>query len=164
MNICNHSRHGIFKIVSVIVSGMLLVLGIPVLVKAELGGTVDTVKKDLAHIKGTMRYNQTALYTVHEIVGAEGTIVREYVSGDGVVFGVAWQGHFMPDLQQLFGQYFQQYSDAVKVEKAKHTGRKPLHINKPGLVVHQFGHMRAYFGRAYIPGIIPAGVDVKEIK
>jgi hypothetical protein len=91
-------------------------------------------------------------------------VVREYVSGTEVVFAVTWKGRFMPDLKNLFGRYFQQYSDAAKAERSKYVGRRPLNIRTAGLVVHQSGHMRAHFGRAYIPGSVPEGVDVKEIR
>ena len=42
--------------------------------------------------------------------------------------------------------------------------RGPLLIQEPGLVVQSGGHMRAYFGRAYIPDQVPQGVNIEEIK
>jgi len=37
-------------------------------------------------------------------------------------------------------------------------------IQEPGLVVQTGGHMRAYFGRAYVPELVPQGVTIEEIQ
>ena len=44
-------------------------------------------------------------YKVHQLTTANGPTVREYVSPQGVVFGIAWQGRFMPNVNQLLGTY-----------------------------------------------------------
>jgi hypothetical protein len=115
-------------------------------------------------MKGTHSVQQAESYSVHEIKANNGTVVREYVSAEGRVFGVSWHGPFMPDMQQLLGAYFQQYSSAVQAEKASYVGRRPIHIQQPGLVVESGGHMRAYVGRAYVPEMLPQGVKAEEIK
>lgn len=103
-------------------------------------------------------------YTVHEIRLPGGTRVREYVSVGGTVFGLAWQGPFRPDLQQLLGPYFDQFQKAAQVAKSKRAGRGPLLVDTPGLVVHMGGHPRAFVGRAYVPGLLPSDFSVDEIQ
>jgi len=115
-------------------------------------------------MKGTVQTRQTALYSVHEIKATSGVLVREYVSPSGTVFGVGWHGVYVPDLQQLLGSYFEQYSEGARAQKASYVGRRPLNLELPGLVVQMSGHMRAISGRAYIPGQVPAGVKLEELQ
>ena len=131
---------------------------------AALGGDLNSVQDDAAHMKATVKIQQKEAYAVHEIADQNKTVVREYVSPDGRVFGVAWQGLFMPDLHQLLGSYLQQYSAAVEQEHAKGPGRRPLSIHQPGLVVETSGRMRAYYGRAYVPDMVPQGVKAEEVR
>ena len=131
---------------------------------AALGGDVDSVQADQAHMKGSLRVTQARRYAVHEIKTDTGTTVREYVSPTGQVFGVAWHGPFIPQMQQLLGTYFQQYSQAVRAQKTRYVGRRPLNIQQPGLVVQGGGHMLSYFGRAFVPEMVPQGVKTEEVR
>ncbi len=130
---------------------------------ASLGGSADSVDADRAVMKGQVQVRQSAAFTVHEIQGEHGTTVREYVSADGVVFAVAWEGQFVPDLQQLLGPYFDTYVAGVREQKANSVGRRPLNLQLPGLVVQRGGHLRAESGRAYIPEKVPPGVKVEGL-
>jgi hypothetical protein len=131
---------------------------------AELGGSVSTVEADRAHMNASVRVSSASAYDLHEIASPSGTIVDEYVSPAGKVFAVTWHGQFMPDLQQILGPaYFQQYSAAIQAQQ-KHYGHRPLNIQLPGLVVQTSGHMRHYFGRAYVPSMMPEGVKADEIR
>jgi hypothetical protein len=129
-----------------------------------LGDTVFSVEADRAKMKGAVRVQQVNGIAVHEISDVHGTQVREFVSPAGSVFAVAWHGQFIPDLQQVLGKYFEQYSEAVRAQKASYVGRRPLNIQLPGLVVQMTGHMRAYSGRAYVPAMVPAGVTLDSIR
>jgi len=90
-----------------------------------------------------------------------GTAVKEYVSPAGMVFAVCWQGPSLPDLRQVLGRYFEQYTEAARTQRA---GPGPRVTQQPGLVVETGGHMRAYFGRAYVPQMLPRGVLAEEIQ
>jgi hypothetical protein len=130
---------------------------------AALGGNSASVQDDVASMKASLQVRNANGYAVHEIQRTSGTLVREYVSPAGTVFGVAWQGPFMPDLRQLLGAYFDQYSASVKAQKAMYVGRRPLNIEGPGLVIQTSGHMRGYSGRVYVPTLVPTGVKVEEL-
>jgi hypothetical protein len=147
------------------VSGLLFLVFVlfPFCAQAALGGNSASVQDDLAQMKGSLQVREVNGYAVHEIQRTSGTLVREYVSSAGTVFGVAWQGPFMPDLHQLLGAYFDQYSASVKAQKATYVGRRPLNIESPGLVIQTSGHMRGYNGRVYVPALVPAGVKVEEL-
>jgi hypothetical protein len=133
---------------------------------AALGGNASSVQTDQAHMKATaqIRMAPNGAYSVHELQSPYKTVVREFISSDGRVFGVAWQGPFIPNMQQILGTYFQQYSAAAKEAKSKYAGRRPMNIQQPGLVVQTSGHMRAYWGRAYVPDMVPQGVSAEEIR
>jgi hypothetical protein len=125
-----------------------------------LGGDASSIANDQVHMKGSLRVVQAAAYTMHEIQAPTGTAVRQYVSPAGKVFGVAWQGPFKPDLQQVLGNYYQQYVAAARERR----GRGPVTIQVPGLVVQSGGHQRSFVGRAYVPEMLPDGVRLEEIK
>jgi Protein of unknown function (DUF2844) len=144
------------------VSILLLALSVPA--TAALGGDLTSVQNDAAHMKGQLQVKQESGYSVHEMKIPGNTIVREYVSPEGKVFGVSWQGAFIPDMQQLLGSNFEKYSQAVQSEKAKYVGRRPLNIHQSGLVIETAGHMRSYFGRVYDPQLMPAGVKEEDIR
>ena len=127
---------------------------------AALGGAEATVQADSQQMNATQRVLRPGPYTVHEMQAPSGTVVRQYVSPQGIVFGVAWQGPTMPDLRQLLGPYFERYVDAVAQRKA----RGPVFIEQPGFVVHSGGHMRGFAGRAYIPDAFPDGVSAESVK
>jgi len=131
---------------------------------AALGGDLNSVQDDATQMKATVKIQHKQAYAIHQIADKNKTVVREFVSPDGRVFGVAWQGPFLPSLSQILGSYLQQYHDAVEQEHAKGPGRHPLMIHQSGLVVETSGHMRAYYGRAYVPDLLPQGVAAEEVR
>lgn len=130
---------------------------------ASLGGNVNSVDADRAHMNARINVTQEANYSVHQMQSPGGTSVKEFVSPEGKVFAVSWQGQFPPQMQQILGAYFSQYEAALQ-SQPKHYGHRPLNIQQPGLVIQTGGHMRDYFGRAYIPDMVPAGVKADQIK
>jgi hypothetical protein len=141
---------------------------LPFRAAAALGGDVTSVDTDQQQMKASKRaVRNHANYTVHEITTPYGTVVREFVSPDGKVFGVAWRGPFLPNFQQIFGDYYQQFAQATQAAKSAQPRRSrnaPVMVDQPDLVVHSAGHPRAYAGQAYVPGMIPPGVDAKEVR
>lgn len=127
---------------------------------AELGGDVSTVQADQVRMKGALRITRGSAYDVHELQTGSGTTVREYVSPSGKIFAVSWQGPWLPNLQQLLGPYFADYTAAQNHRQS----RGPLVIHQPNLVVQSSGHMRSFIGRAYIPDLMPAGVRAEDIQ
>lgn len=137
----------------------LLLLALPAL--AVLGGDAASVTNDQLRMRATLRSTQAQGYAVHELRDSAGNTVREFVSPRGKVFGVAWQGPFRPDFQQLLGAYFQPVSEAGKSHR---RGAGPLILEQPGLVFYSGGHMRDFFGKAYVPEMLPKGVTADAIQ
>lgn len=90
-----------------------------------------------------------------------GVTVNEYSAG-GVVFAVTWSGPVMPDLSQILGSYFPQYKAAIQARPAGGLNA-PVAVQTGQLVVHAFGHMRAFSGEAYAPALVPSGFDVTTL-
>ena len=144
----------------VLLPGVLLALAFPAW--GSLGGNVTTVQNDKAHMKGSLRSVATQRYVKHEITTPNGQVVREFVSSDGSVFGVAWQGQFQPDLQQLLGSYFEPMKQALAAQQRR--GHGPVSVETSGFVFRQAGNARNLHGSAYVPAMVPQGVDVTEIQ
>ena len=128
---------------------------------AVLGEAAQSVQKDQARLRGTLRVSHAQAYTLHRIQAPYGTVVREYVSpSSGKVFAVTWNGPRIPDLRQLLGAYFGQFASAAQSRR----GHGPLLVELPGLVVQSAGHPRSFIGRAYLPQEMPQGVRVETLR
>lgn len=134
----------------------LLVLALPLQARAALGEPVASVQADGVRMKAALRVQASSGYTVHELQDANGTTVREFVSPAGVVFAVDWRGPFKPDLAGLLGRSFRAYASAPR---SVGSDRNHLAIDTDGLVVRAGGRQRGFFGRAWIPALVPAGLD-----
>jgi hypothetical protein len=143
------------------IAGSILLLLAAAPAFGGLGGPAMSVATDQPGMMVVRRAVPARSYTVQEVKTQDGTVVREYVSAEGKVFGVAWNGAIMPDLQQLFGEYFTIFQSETR---SRGQARGTLRIDRPDLVVQSGGHMRAYSGRAYVPQLLPAGVTAAEIK
>jgi len=139
---------------------LLVMFALPVF--ASLGGDVSTVQSDQAHMKASVQVTRSTNYTVHEMKAAGGTAVREFVSPSGQVFGVAWNGPFRPDLQQVLGSYYPQVLAAAKNRHVGHNA--PVTIQESGVVIQMSGHQRHFTGRAYVTSMLPQGVQTTVVK
>jgi hypothetical protein len=166
---------GFFGFRSASGAGILLAsffLMLPFPAWAALGDNAASVLTDQASMKGTLRSTDNRTYVLHEITMSSGAKVREFVTPGGAVFGVAWEGQVPPDFQLLLGAYFQQAQQASAAQRAAsqpdgapvRRGRGPTVIETPGLVLYQTGHMRSFHGQAYIPQLVPQGVQASEIR
>jgi hypothetical protein len=130
--------------------------------RAALGGDAASVPADAAGLHGAVHTEIRQQYDIQEISAEAGMRVREYLGGDGVVFAVSWSGPVMPDLQQLLGAHFAEYTAALKALPRPGLHRS-VRVASSTLIVESGGHLRAYSGRAYLPALIPAGVSAAEI-
>ena len=78
---------------------ILTMLGAPP-VWAVLGGQESSVSLDLQVLHGTDREEAHQGYKFHQITVPDGTVVKEFVSPAGLVFGISWQAPHMPNLQE----------------------------------------------------------------
>ena len=128
---------------------------------AVLGQSVASVASDQQHLRGERRSIAADAFSVEEINSAAGTVVREYVSPAGQVFGLSWRGPVRPDLKLLLGEYFPAFERASL--SAAH-GRRPLVVRTDELVVETGGHVRDFRGRAYLPAFLPESVSQAAVR
>ena len=132
--------------------------------RATLGESADSVTTDqnaLSALKSatTVRHG----YGVHEFT-LDGTVIREYVSPSGIVFGIAWNGLTHPDLTPLLGSYAGEYEATLREAPRRPGLTRHGVLRTDRLVVEKWGHMRNLQGRAYAPALIPPGVSSDEIR
>jgi len=142
----------------------LALFAFPLAASAALGGDAPSVRADQARLRAALKTTQTGKYTLQELKAPSGTVVREYVSSAGKVFAVAWRGPFLPDLHQLLGASFQPFTQAAHAKRERRPGHGPVVVRQSGLVVLSAGHPRDYFGRAYLPDLLPQGFTAEEIQ
>lgn len=130
---------------------------------ATLGEGADSIAKDCKALKAVKRATTSrANYTIEEVT-SDATAVREFLTPSGVVFAIAWNGLVQPDLTALLGTYAGEY-DTAKQQLPRRHGQKRTQVKADRVVVETWGHMRNLQGRAYLPALVPEGVDLHEIK
>lgn len=140
---------------------LILVLGVAP-AWAVLGETESSVNADRQFLRGQIRDEVHEGYKLHQITDANGAVVREYVSPAGKVFGVSWQGPYVPNMQQLLGSYFPYLQQYAQAQTGRHGG--PLMIQRDNFVFISGGHMRGYRGRAYVPSLLPTNVSPEVVQ
>ncbi len=128
---------------------------------AGLGDNASSVSSDSKALGGQRRVVLNAGYTLHKITTPDGSIVKEFVSPRGIVFGVSWQGRSMPDLQQLLGSYMKAVREGQRTQVAR---RRAIVIQTDDFVFFSSGHLRSFQGRAYVPSLIPRNVKSEVVK
>jgi len=143
--------------------GVLLILSLGVAPAwAVLGEAESSVNADQQFLRGQIRDEVHPGYRLHQITDANGAVVREYVSPAGKVFGVSWQGHYAPNMQQLLGSYFTYLQQHAQAQTGRHGG--PLIIHKDDFVFSSGGHMRWSHGRAYVPSLVPTNLSPEVVQ
>lgn len=130
---------------------------------AVLGQTEATVTSDQQRMKTEDRVQAFASYKVHQLTTTNGPTVREYVSPQGLVFGVAWQGRFMPNMNQLLGTYVTNLQNATPAQtQIRHL--RGLNVKTSDFVYSNFCHMQMCTGRAYVPAFVPSNVSAEVVR
>jgi Protein of unknown function (DUF2844) len=127
---------------------------------AGLGGDASSVEADRARLKGELHVSPAMNFAVHGITTADGMQVHEYLSPAGKVFAVSWRGPGIPDLRPLLGSYYGEFAQAAS---APHYNHHHLSVETPDVVVQSSGHTRAFFGRAWVPSLLPPNFSVDQI-
>ncbi|MGF6768989.1 hypothetical protein P3T18_001459 [Paraburkholderia sp. GAS199] len=97
----------------------------------------------------------SAPYSVTESRDVNGVTIREYVLPGNVVFAVTWVGPIRPDMTVLLGRYFPHYVDAQKKQARNASASSGA---SQDFRVESGGRLGHFFGTAYLPKLVPAGV------
>jgi hypothetical protein len=143
----------------------MAIVALPISASASLGGDASSVDADRVRVQGALLRNvRSDAYTLNEVQSSSGTLIRQYISSTGTVFGVAWEGPWLPNLRQILGPYFDTYQRTVQATPGNRRARGSFTIDLPDLVVQMRGHPRAFSGRAYVPRLIPQRVQAESIR
>jgi hypothetical protein len=127
---------------------------------AVLGEHESSVSLDQRYIRGVDRQEVRQGYRLHEMTTADGGLVREYVSPAGIVFGISWHGHSMPNLQQLLGSYMTDLQQGPR----QTVRRRSLAVRTDKFVFVSMGRMRSFHGHAYVPSLIPSNLGPEVVQ
>jgi hypothetical protein len=145
---------------------LIFLIGSIPLSYAALGEPEASIEIDQKKLSGVRKDSvKKASYKVTSIE-ISGTNIRQYVSADGIVFAVAWDGLTHPNLTTLLGNYSNEYQKVLKQQRnyKKYGRRARQSVKANNVTVEKWGHMRNLQGRAFVPSLIPAGVSADEIK
>ena len=131
---------------------------------AALGGAADTVNTDTTVLRGMLRSVPQVQYDMQEI-DSNAVTVREYVTRGGQVFAVTWQGIAPPNFQQLLGEYFPrlQHTAGAGTTNRGVASHRHYAIAQSDFVMNSFGRQGDFHGTAYLPSLVPEGVDIGQL-
>lgn len=130
---------------------------------AALGDREDSIGSDKSKLRAaSQNYRKHDLYSEHTLSGPMNT-VTQFVSNDGLVFAVRWEGVTKPDLSVLLGSFYEEYND-INSQRARMSTRAPVEVKTSKIIVRKSGHMRAWRGFAYILDHVPAGVRLEDLQ
>ena len=101
------------------------------------------------------------LWSLHSTRSDDGVTVHEYASLDGIVFAVTWSGPVRPDMTALLGSYFPNVASAAR--RGRH-GAGPLVERSGELQIESIGHQGQFTGKAWLPRLVPARVDMGDLE
>lgn len=133
---------------------------------AELGGEPSRMRANVqssGRSDGLPNRAGPGSYTTQVQQLDTGTVVNEYITTSGVVFAVSWEGPVLPDLSVLMGSHFNSFRAKADAGRSKRNIGTPLHMDDGSLVVHSAGHQRAFFGSAYVPALVPSGLNIRDV-
>jgi hypothetical protein len=125
---------------------------------ATLGGDAASVAANQQHLGAARQVQKLAAGERHDLQLPSGIVVHEYVSPQGAVYAITWRGPRKPDLRELLGSYFAQLSRR-ELRRAG-GGHHRLDLDGEDLVLRSSGHRSSFTGRAWVPSLVPAGVNV----
>ena len=153
------------KGVLVLVAGATLVFAAP-LAMAALGDQSIAHSLSRTAVARTLKASNSVdavNYRIDTVVLGTGTTVTEYVNTAGVVFAVHWTGPVLPDYALLLGSSLPAFQ--MQLKQARLAGKRggTAAVSTDGLVVVSAGHMRSFQGYAYLPLLLPDGVDIRTL-
>lgn len=98
--------------------------------------------------------------TVYQSNSTTGVQIREFVNAQGVVVAVTWHGPTMPNLKQLLGVHFDEFTQRPRTQFRNHRNAE---LKSDELVVESHGQMNAFSGRAYLPKLLPAEFNLNQL-
>ena len=132
--------------------------------QAVLGAAQDTVQADQLRFQGRHHQHSQWPMTVHDISLPDGSGIRQFVNPAGQVFAVSWHTRLKPDLAALLGAHYPGPDALAGTPQGIASARQRRSMRRSYLVLHQGGRVGAFAGLAYVPALVPQGVDADALR
>ncbi len=127
------------------------------------GASSPNPRSAISKVQAVTQPAAAAGFSAQEVQFENGTTVTEFLSPNGTVFAIRWAGPVLPDLSYFLGKSFNAFKQETdRVRKAGSHG-SPVNMKLDSLVVNSSGRMKSFVGHAYVPSLVPPGVNIKEI-
>ena len=157
VNRVNQWAHGLRMIVV-----LLLMLG-PVHSFASLGQDLDSINGERKRMVARHRVLSGAQYSLHELQGADGSRVQQYVSSSGMVFAVSWRTLYKPDLSSLLGPSYAGYAASARAAAQRPGVQRHFQHDDLDLVLQASAHLHVFSGFAFRRSMLPRGLTPQQI-
>jgi hypothetical protein len=132
------------------------IMFLPHISHASLGDIVTP-----GEAKASTATGQAGVGVLRQVDSVSGVTLAEYVNANNQVFAVAWSGNQIPDLKNVFGSYFDEYSNAWNHRHS--LGLHTVHLETPDLKVDISGVNGTSHGLVWLPALVPQGVVIHEL-
>lgn len=102
---------------------------------------------------------QNVSYKVTTIQTKNNISIKEFVN-NGQVFAIKWQGAAYPNFKQIFGKYAPQLKTATQ----KSDGLSSALLTGQDFIYYTSGIPGHISGTAYVPSLVPVGLDINLLK
>lgn len=147
------------KLATRVATGVALLV-LLMLAPSAHAGLGDQINSQQSGGAALLKESQPSYQVFESVDSTNHVTLEQYATSTGTVFAVAWRGAGMPDLQAVFGAYFTQFTNLRQHSPAS---RHLLSIEDPSLMVDIHGPNGDIIGRAWVPALVPAGVDVNTV-
>ena len=130
---------------------------------AGLGDNEGSITGERMRMRAFHAVSRATAYTLHELKGADGSRVTQYVAGNGQIFAIRWHTLYKPDLASLLGSAFPTYSKAAQGAAQRGGIQRQFLHQGSDLVMQSSGHMNVYAGFAYRPSLLPPGLNPQTL-
>jgi len=132
------------------------IMFLPCVSHASLGDVVTP-----SEAKASTATGRAGVAAIRQVDNLSGVTLTEYVNANNQVFAVAWSGNRIPDLKNVFGTYFDEYSNAWNHRHS--LGLHTVHLETPNMKIDISGINGTSHGLAWLPALMPQGVVIHEL-
>ena len=147
--------------VSVVFSALLLAMD-PA--RAALGEVESTTQGDSMRMAARRHLEIRPAYSVYNLAMRDGSLVREFVSSDGIIFGVSWRTQYKPNLEKLLGASYSGYVKSARDNSGQVGIRRNFRHSSSDLVVKSDAHLHLFSGWAYRRSLLPPDFSPDQIE
>lgn len=146
------------RFVPAIAAALLLLVTAPA--SAVLGESIGNDPR--AGVLGLASQPGVSVHVQHR---SDGSVIRQFVDRNGIVFAVAWNTRTKPRLDELLGTHFGAFVDGVRSAQALQPGaRHRASVRRGDLVVEASAYLQSHVGRAYLRSRVPTGTPLDALR